>query len=205
MMDVVSYPDQRVELSFFERRSWQVAPDLIGTILVLQQPAGQLALQILETEAYAGSEDPASHAYRGPSARNASMFLGGGHLYVYRSYGIHLCMNIVTGQENSGEGVLIRAGQALQGEEIMRQRRGGVFLSSPDAKGLLNGPGKVGQALGLSLTDNGRNLTTDPKLFLLPRPTDFPVETIHTTERIGISKAVETPWRWVATPSQPGR
>ena len=135
---------------------------------------------MLETEAY-GRDDPASHSFRGPGARNASMFGPAGHAYVYRSYGIHLCLNVV-GQP--GEAVLIRALLPAQGREVMAMRRGSTMLC--------NGPGRLAQALGIRPEDDGARFDGgDLSLTLADDPGP-----ILTGPRIGISKAQDLPWRF---------
>lgn len=146
---------------------------------------------ITEVEAYAGLEDPAAHAYRGPTLRNASMFEEPGSLYVYRSYGIHWCANVVTGPPERGEAVLLRGGEPSAGIEVMRRRRG-----RPDH--LADGPGKLAQALGITGVLDGTSVLDGPVRLLEGPALDA---TILATPRIGITKAVERPWRFVLIPS----
>ena len=135
---------------------------------------------IIETEAY-GQDDPASHSFRGPTLRNASMFGPAGHAYVYRSYGIHLCLNIVA---RPGEAVLLRAIRPTLGLDLMKARRGNNLLC--------NGPGRLGQALGIRMEDDG--VAFDGNGFSIALPITIPK--ILTGTRIGISKAQEMPWRF---------
>ena len=129
---------------------------LLGWILVRQTQAGTIKLRVVETEAY-HQDDPASHSFRGQTARTAPMFEAGGRLYVYFTYGMHYCLNIVTGARGRGEAVLIRAGEPLQGLEIMQENRFGNVTGStyhknvkgPSFHNLANGPGKLTQALGI--------------------------------------------------------
>ena len=141
---------------------------------------------LVETEAYA-PDDPASHAFRGPTRRNAVMFGPPGHLYVYRSYGIHWCANVVCGDEDVGAAVLLRAIEPTAGLEQMRARRG-----LDDERLLASGPGRLTQALGLSDADDGADVTLPP--FSLEPPTTQP-EVVAST-RIGITRAVELRWRY---------
>lgn len=161
---------------------YEVAPQLIGCEFFVADVGGI----IVEVEAYDQSE-PASHTYTGKSVRNAAMFGSPGCAYVYRSYGIHWCLNFVCGPEGHGAGILIRAIAPTNGIEMMRERRG------VDSDRLLcSGPGRVGQALGIIHAMNGLALTKDP--FQLLSPTQK-VDLV-TGPRIGISKAIELPWRF---------
>lgn len=166
----------------FNQPSLQVAQDLIGATLLVDGVGGL----IVETEAY-DAEDPASHSHGGPSERNASMFGPPGHAYVYRSYGIHWCLNFVCREPGHGAGVLIRALQPTEGLERMQQRRG-----TGELRLLCSGPGKLGQALGITRALDGRSLQHPPFL-LRPR---LGTVALATGVRIGISKAAERPWRF---------
>lgn len=166
----------------FSAPSCEVAPQLIGCEFYVDGVGGI----IVEVEAYDQSE-PASHTYTGKSVRNAAMFGPPGCAYVYRSYGIHWCLNFVCGPVNHGAGVLIRAIEPTQGLNIMRERRG------LEAERLLcSGPGRVGQALGIVHSMNGHELTKDPFKLL---PPSQKVDIVH-GPRIGISKAVDLQWRF---------
>lgn len=165
---------ERLPHSWFDRPASDVAFDLIGAQLLVRGIGGR----IVETEAYT-SDDPAAHTFRGPTARNRSMFGPPGRAYVYRSYGIHWCLNSVTAR---GSGVLIRALEPLSGLDAMKERRG-----LNDVLRLCRGPGCVGQALGLRPEDDGGDILT-----ILRGP---PVDVV-TGPRIGISRAVDVPWRF---------
>jgi DNA-3-methyladenine glycosylase len=166
----------------FDADSVDVARRLIGVTLLLDGVGGR----IVEVEAY-DRDDPASHTFAGPTLRNASMFGPSGRAYVYRSYGIHWCLNFVCREAGHGAGVLIRALEPLAGLETMRERRG------VDAERLLcAGPGRVGQALGLTPAHDGLALDQPPfRLVTAATPA-----TLVEGPRIGISKAVDRPWRF---------
>ena len=161
----------------------ELAPELIGAELYVDGIGGR----IVELEAY-DHEDPAAHGYGNKrTPRNAAMFLPGGHAYVYRSYGIHWCLNFVTGEEGEASAVLIRALEPLEGLDTMRARRG-----LDDVRLLAAGPGRLCQALGITKEHDGLPLDAPP--FDL-RPRREPVEVVVGT-RIGITKAVDRPWRY---------
>ena len=167
---------------FFERSAHLVAPELVGATLLVAGVGGT----IVEVEAYDRS-DPASHSFRGPSPRNGAMFGPRGRAYVYRSYGIHWCLNFVCGAEDgAGEAVLVRALEPTAGLEAMAARRG---LAAPRL--LCSGPGRLTQALGISGVHDGLPLDLPP-FELRPRPAALP---LVAGPRIGISVAVERPWR----------
>jgi DNA-3-methyladenine glycosylase len=159
-----------------------VARQLIGVTVLIDGVGGR----IVETEAY-DREDPASHAYSGPTERNASMFGPPAHAYIYRSYGIHWCLNFVCREAGHGAGVLIRALEPVAGLALMRTRR-----DAEDEWLLCSGPGKLCQALGVTRALNGMSLA-GPPFELLPAEADLP---LVAGPRIGISKAVDVPWRF---------
>jgi DNA-3-methyladenine glycosylase len=168
---------------FFARSVHDVAPALIGASLLVDGVGGR----IVEVEAY-DNEDPASHGYRGLTTRNASMFGPPGHAYVYRSYGIHWCLNLVCGEEGVAEAVLVRALEPTLGLERMQVRRG-----TDDPRLLCSGPGRLCEALGVGGGHDGLPLDRPP--FEL-HPCSIEVEVV-TTPRIGITQAAERPWRYV--------
>jgi len=169
--------------SFFARSVHEVAPDLIGVTLLVDGVGGR----IVEVEAY-DQEDPASHGYRGQTPRTASMFGPGGHAYVYRSYGIHWCLNLVCGGEGVAEAALIRALEPTAGLDEQRRRR-----HTEDALALCSGPGKLCQALGVTHEHDGLPLDRPP--FRLRERLEAPE--IATAPRIGITRATELSWRYL--------
>ena len=165
--------------AFFDREAAVVAPDLLGATFRYDGVGGR----IVEVEAYHPS-DPASHSFRGPTPRNRSMFGPAARIYVYRSYGIHWCVNFVCGGASA---LLIRALEPTDGIALMRERRG-----TDDLRALCSGPGKLCAALDITRDDDGRSLEAPP-FSLTPMPMAGP---FHVGRRIGISKAVEVPWRF---------
>jgi DNA-3-methyladenine glycosylase len=165
-----------------------VARGLLGWTFLRDGVGGR----IVEVEAYA-PDDPASHSFRGRTSRNGSMFSAPGTLYVYRSYGIHWCVNVVCEPPGTGAAVLLRALEPTHGLEAMRLRRG----SAADGD-LCSGPGKLTQALAISGADDGASITSPPFALLSP---ERPADDILATPRIGITKAAELPWRYLVRES----
>jgi DNA-3-methyladenine glycosylase len=172
----------KIRRSFFNRSVHEVAPELIGATVLLNGVGGL----IVEVEAYHHT-DPAAHSYGGPTPRNVVMFGPPGVAYVYRSYGIHWCLNFVCETEGSASAVLLRALEPTEGLATMRRRRGVA-----DDRALCSGPGKLGEALGATIKHNGLALDRTP--FELRARSEKPE--IVVGPRIGISKAVEAPWRY---------
>ena len=172
---------------FFARSVHEVAPDLIGVTLLVDGVGGY----IVEVEAY-DQEDPASHGYGGRTARNATMFGPAGYAYVYRSYGIHWCLNLVCGEEGIAEAVLIRALEPTEGIDEQRSRRG-----VDEVRALCSGPGKLCQALGITREHDGVALD-EPPFRLEPRAG---VPEIVTGPRVGITRATELSWRYAVADS----
>jgi DNA-3-methyladenine glycosylase len=148
---------------------------------------GEVAVRIVEVEAYGGSDDPASHAHRGPGRKNAVMFGPPGYAYVYLSYGVHWCLNVVCHPEGVGGGILLRAGEVIEGIEVARARRGGQA-------DLARGPGRLGQALGVTMADSGSDLGGGRlTLGLATGPA-----AVAQGPRVGVSRAANRPWRfWI--------
>lgn len=171
---------------FYNRLPLEVAPDLIGKLLVRND--GRI-LRIVETEAYA-PDDPAAHTFRGETPRNRTMFGPPGRMYVYFSYGVHWCANLVCGPAGFGAGVLLRAGEPVAGIELMQAARGGVAQ-----KLISNGPGKLAQAMGIDKSFDGMAVTGGETFVV--KDDGFVADEILACPRIGISKAVEAPLRFV--------
>lgn len=184
---------------FLENPSDVAAPLLLGCTLTrtitLNGEKHKLVARIVETEAY-DQDDPASHAFGGLSERNAAMFGPAGHLYVYVSYGMHHCCNVVCGPEGFGSGCLVRAVEPLEGVEVMRELReaGHVRKHPLKPRDLTNGPGKVCAALGIDKELYGHDLTVEP--LLLDFAPLLPGETIGSSPRVGISKNIDAPKRF---------
>jgi DNA-3-methyladenine glycosylase len=161
---------------------------LLGSVL----RRGEVACRITEVEAYDGADDPGSHAFRGPTARNAVMFGPPGHLYVYFTYGMHFCCNVVCGPEGSASAVLLRAGQIVDGVEEARVRR----TAARHDRDLARGPARLCQALGIDADANGHDLTAAPLTLAV---VDEPGATVRSGPRVGLRHAADRPWRfWLA-------
>jgi DNA-3-methyladenine glycosylase len=200
---------------FFDRSALEVAPALLGCVLEHSTADGVVAVSLSEVEAYMAAADPASHAYRGMTARNAVMFGPPGHAYVYFTYGMHFCVNVVCGPPGTAEAVLLRAGRVTVGEELARSRRG--FDPTRAPRDLARGPARLCQALEINRTQNGADLC-DPSGGLWLRAAAGTDRTlaedgralaekeekekqpqIDVGPRVGVSKAADIPWRfWLA-------
>jgi DNA-3-methyladenine glycosylase len=192
LSDPVSTARRRVRTlprSFYNRDPREVAPELLNKILVRDDGR---AGRIVEVEAYAGAEDPAAHSYRGKTARNATMFGPGGHLYVYFTYGMHWCANAVCGQVGEGHGVLLRAMEPLDGLELMQQARG--FPAR--VRDLASGPGRLAQAMGIDRTFDGADLVKGDRGIRIVSDGSPPPEVPVAGPRIGIRHGIEHAWRW---------
>ena len=200
--------------NFFARPSVEVAPDLLGCVLEHETADGLVAVELTEVEAYAGRSDPASHAYRGKTARNAVMFGPPGHAYVYFTYGMHFCVNVVClGEEGSASAVLLRAGRVIAGEELAcaRRTRGTTAIAPRD---LARGPARLCQALGIDRSQNGADMVSAGSPLRMLSGAGNPARSallasgdetlIHpatprrivTGPRVGVSSAAEIPWRF---------
>jgi DNA-3-methyladenine glycosylase len=199
---------------FFARPSVKVAPDLLGCVLEHETADGLVAVELTEVEAYAGRSDPASHAYRGKTARNAVMFGPPGHAYVYFTYGMHFCVNMVClGEAGSASAVLLRAGRIIAGEGLARARRTrGMAAIAP--RDLARGPARLCQALAINRSQDGADVVSagsplrmlsgagHPARSAVLAPGDRTLSLpatprrIGTGPRVGVSSAAEIPWRF---------
>ncbi len=179
-----------LERAFYVRPTLDVAQDLLGAVLVSTEGPDIVAGRVVEVEAYHQDGDRAAHSYRGRTKRNEIMFREGGILYVYFTYGMHFCMNVVTEREGVGAAVLIRAVEPLAGLEIIRQRRPAARRDED----LTNGPAKVCQAFAVDRRHNGLSLVAGP--LTLRRDAGYRAGKIATSPRIGIRESVELPWRF---------
>ncbi|HZE65122.1 MAG TPA: DNA-3-methyladenine glycosylase [Sporichthyaceae bacterium] len=176
--------------SFLNRPVLTVAPALLGALL----EHDGVVIRLTEVEAYDGGEDPASHAFRGPTRRNDVMFGPPGHLYLYFTYGMHWCSNVVCGPVGRASAVLLRAGEVVAGEALARSHRPGVVA----ANALARGPANLVRALGLGPADNGRDVCAPGPVRLARGPT-VTATSIRSGPRVGIRVAADRPWRfWLA-------
>jgi DNA-3-methyladenine glycosylase len=196
-----------IRRDFFARPSVQVAPELLGCVLEHQTPAGLVAVELTEVEAYAGASDPASHAYRGKTARNAVMFGPPGHAYVYFTYGMYFCVNLVCARNGSASAVLLRAGRVIEGEELARARRtrGSTVISFRD---LARGPARLCLALDIDRSQDGVDVCLPDSPLRMRWPDASTTarsdqRKVASGPRVGISKAAEVPWRfwWAGDPT----
>jgi len=168
----------------------EVAPRLLGAVV----RHGEVAVRLSEVEAYDGANDPGSHAYRGRTSRNAVMFGPAGHLYVYFTYGMHYCCNVVCGVEGAASAVLLRAGEVIAGEDLARERR-----PRSSVRDLARGPARLCQALGIDALLNGADLAAGPVTLTLPRTEAGTHSQVLTGPRVGLRRAADRPWRfWLA-------
>ncbi len=188
---------KRLPRSFYERPTITVARDLLGKVLVRRRGKLFLTGRIVEVEAYLGERDPASHAFRGRTARNEVMFRTGGHLYVYFTYGMHFCANVVTEGEGRGRAVLLRALEPLGGISAMARYRG---IAPGDVRNLCSGPAKLCQAFGIGRSDNGTDLT-GPEIWIAEDADSVSPGRIRRSPRIGISTATRYHWRFTVADS----
>jgi DNA-3-methyladenine glycosylase len=195
---MIAAPDRTpLNRDFFDRPVLDVAPDLLGRILVRLTPDGPIELRLTEVEAYDGPDDPGSHAYRGRTARNGVMFGPPGHVYVYFTYGMWHCMNLVCGPEGRPSGVLLRAGEVTEGADLARKRR----LSARKDKELAKGPARLATALGVDRSLDGADACgpSGSSLSML-RGTPVHSDQVRNGPRTGVSgDGGVHPWRfWVA-------
>jgi len=191
--------------SFFDPAALDVAPRLLGCVLVASSDDGEVAVALTEVEAYMGEIDPASHSYRGQTRRNAVMFGPPGHVYVYFTYGMHFCVNLVCSPEGIPTAVLLRAGAIVSGVELARARRSAPAQRPAWARladrDLARGPARLCQALGIDLAHNGLD-ACDPaspvRILAGPGPAGGAgaAGTVCSGPRVGVSRAAEVPWRF---------
>ncbi|UKF30229.1 DNA-3-methyladenine glycosylase [Clavibacter phaseoli] len=185
-----------IDAAFFARDAVEVAPALLGAILSRDSEEGRVSVRLTEVEAYRGvGEDPGSHAFRGRRARNATMFGPPGRLYAYFTYGMHTCANVVCGPEGTSAGVLLRAGEIVEGIDLARSRRGAAVRD----RDLARGPARLAVALGIPLSDDGAPLDAAPYALALP---DARLALPASGPRVGVSGPGGSgelfPWRfWV--------
>lgn len=189
-----------IDRSFFNRPALEVAPEVLGTVLWHDSPEGAVAAVVVEVEAYMGPIDPASHSYRGRTARNGVMFGPPGHGYVYFTYGMHFCVNYTCGPGDEATAVLIRAGRIVEGAELALRRRRPDGRVIPDRE-LARGPGSLCQAMGIDLGQDGTDICAAGSPLEVRVPDGWaplPDREISTGPRVGISVAADWPWRfWV--------
>jgi len=176
--------------SFYCRNTLTVAKQLLGKLLVRELPEGKVAGKIVEVEAYRGSDDPASHAYKGKTQRNQIMFGEGGYAYIYFIYGKHFCLNVTTEKVGVPGAVLIRAVEPVYGIEIMKRKR-----RTENVRNLTNGPGKLTQAMDITVELNGWDLTRGEKLYICDLDVVEPFEVVS-SGRIGVKAGADKPWRF---------
>ena len=187
--------NKKLDKDFYKAKVLIVARQLLGKTLVKKDGKTILSGRIVEVEAYDGEVDQAAHSYGGITKRNEIMFNEGGYLYVYLSYGVHFCCNVVTGIKNKGTAILIRAVEPVEGIEIMcKNRFGKKNINEKEIINLTSGPGKVCKAFGIEKKHSGFDLTGD-KIFILNSSLKER-EKIVSSKRIGITKSAHLPWRF---------
>ena len=185
----------KLNKSFYSRELLTVAKDLLGKIFVKANGKNWLIGKIVEVEAYHGDFDEAAHSFKGKTKRTEIMFEAGGYLYVYFTYGVHYCCNVVTGKKGQGTAVLIRAIEPISGiDKMIKNRFGRKLKNEKEIINLTSGPGKICQAFNINKSHSGIDLTGD-KIFILEGE-KIKKQDIGVSRRIGISKSVELPWRF---------
>jgi len=186
---------KKLEADFYRRELLTVAKDLLGKIFVKTDGRNLLMGKIVETEAYHGDFDEAAHSFKGKTKRTEIMFEAGGYLYVYFTYGVHYCCNVVTGKKGQGTAVLIRAIEPISGQDKMIKNRFGRKLKNEkETINLTSGPGKICQAFAIEKTYSGTDLTGE-NIYIL-NSEKIRKQDIGVSRRIGITKSVELPWRF---------
>jgi len=186
---------RKLNKSFYSRELLTVAKDLLGKIFVKTNGRNWLIGKIVEVEAYHGDFDEAAHSFKGKTKRTEIMFEAGGYLYVYFTYGVHYCCNVVTGKKGQGTAVLIRAIEPISGiDKMIKNRFGRKLKNEKEIINLTSGPGKICQAFNINKSHSGIDLTGD-KIFILDGE-KINKQDIGVSRRIGITKSVELPWRF---------
>lgn len=185
--ELAAFPRERLR-----ERSDLVAPALLGALLVSDLPAGRVVVRLTEVEAYAGEADPGSHAFRGRTPRTSVMFGDAGALYVYFTYGMHWCANVVTGTEGTAAAVLLRAGEVVEGAELAAARR--PAARSP--RELARGPARLCSALGIEGSLTGLDLYAADSPVSLRTGRPVPSASVAVGPRVGVSAGADTPWRF---------
>jgi DNA-3-methyladenine glycosylase len=186
-------PPVPLDRSFYDRPVLDVARDLLGAVVARESGDGTVRLRITEVEAYAGEADPASHAFRGPRPRNATMYGPPGHAYVYFTYGMHYCVNLVCSPPGEASAVLLRAGTVVDGWELARARRAGAA-----DRDLARGPARLTRALALDLADDGLDVCGGSGL-TVGVGEQVPTSAVRSGPRVGVSQGATEPWRfWIA-------
>ena len=180
-----------IDRAWLSRRAVDVAPDLLGALITRTSAEGAVTIRLAEVEAYEGADDPGSHAYRGLTERNAVMFGPAGHVYVYFTYGMHWCANLVCGPEGVASAVLLRAGEVVEGVELARERRPAARRD----RDLARGPARLAAALGLDQSNYGTDaLAADGDVCLQAVAGRRPP--IGTGPRVGLANGATRPWRF---------
>jgi DNA-3-methyladenine glycosylase len=190
-------PDRLVETpplapGFYDRPVLEVARDLLGCVVTSRAEGGTVGIRLTEVEAYAGEADPGSHAWRGRTRRNSVMFGPPGRAYVYFTYGMHWCVNLVCGPEGSASAVLLRAGEVVSGLELARWRRPGARSE----RDLARGPARLARSLGVTGAMDGADTTTTSSLLWVGAPGGRRAGRVEAGPRVGLSRAADRPWRF---------
>jgi DNA-3-methyladenine glycosylase len=178
--------------AFYDRDPAMVARDLLGAVVESETPEGMVGVRLVEVEAYAGEDDPASHAWRGPTPRTGVMYGPPGVAYVYFTYGMHWCLNTVCLGEGTAAAVLLRGGEVVTGLDLARERRGPTV----PLRRLASGPANLARALGLDGGWHGEGLTRASGRLRLRAGTPVPDEAVVAGPRVGITRGTQTPWRF---------
>ena len=187
---------ESLDAEFFSRPAVDVAPALLGMVV----SHGPVAIRISEAEAYQGAQDPGSHAFRRKTDRNAALFGPPGTAYVYMNYGMHLALNLVCLEDGVANGCLIRAGEVIKGEDVVRRRRTAKSGTVPPKRNWARGPGNLAQALGITLTMTGDSVVGDGAALRVYRPSDWTPPSVSCGPRVGVSgpggDGKSFPWRY---------